>query len=280
MQPDPFACGHLTDRLQWIDRTGVGGPRIGDNGHRQDARAAVRGDVAAQILHVHAARGIGGNGAYRTPAETEHAGGALDGVMGLGGRVHTDRSIDPGGCHVAAELLEGELPCRAECQQVGRRTAAAVNAAQRPHAAQAGQPLQGHFFEQIECREGVALGRGDIGGGRCQRGGGRATGGDEGAESRTGYRRTVRNDLADQLLGDALDADADLRQRDIQLLVPTVARMQRVGMLEFQEFIQCRTHPGQQGLQLAGLGRVGLHRFFLSTTRRMSALAGRVPVTR
>jgi hypothetical protein len=221
-----MAARQLTDRADRIDRAGVGRTGIGNDGH---------GHYAGPL--------VGGGPLYR--------------VMGLTRCVHADRPIDPLRRHVVPELLERELPRCAERQQVGRGAAAAVHALHRTHPAQAGEPLQGYLLAQMECSQGVALGRGDIRGGRGQGGSRGAAGRDEGAEPGPGHRCPVRNDVANQLCGELLNAHADLGQRNIQLLAPPLAGMQGVGMLEFQELIECRPDPAQVLLQMTGLGRIG-----------------------
>ena len=114
----PHGIAGRADGLQVVDGAGVGGTGIGDDGHGQHARLPVASDGQAQLVHSHAAATVAGHQTHGLAAQTQNAGGTLDGVMGFGRGVDGDGTIHARGCRVATHAFEGGLSCRSQRQQV------------------------------------------------------------------------------------------------------------------------------------------------------------------
>jgi hypothetical protein len=260
VEPGIGGVGGLRQRAQRVDRAGVRRPRGPHHRHRGDPLGPVALEGVNQCVGAHPQLVVGGHQPHRGAPQAEHPGGALHGVMGLGGRVHrraqSARALQRGVHPVA---LVGPLASRAECDEVGRGSAAGVHPLHvRAEPAQVREPDQGQLLQKVERGDRVAH-RARHGGRRgCRDGDRPRRRGDPAPKAGLGHPRPVGDQqlgqVGEHLLGRHPGGGQRVRQRGGPLRPPghRVGAGVQAGI--GGQLVERVADPGQVGPQVVNEG--------------------------
>jgi hypothetical protein len=211
VEPRPLLAAHGGQLRQRVDRPGAGGPGAGGHEQRPPAGALVGGQRGRQRLRAHPVAVVHREHPHLVGAEPEDPGGPGHGGVGLVGEV---------GDHLVGHGPEQRLPGAGERGQVGRRAAADQHPGRLLGVADPLlEPAQHHQL-QLAGTGGLDPGAGlDVAGAGDQvaehaRPGPGA--GNVGEEAGVVVQAEERQDVAAELLEDALETLGAFRRRLVQ----------------------------------------------------------------
>ncbi len=244
MEPGAELTCELPGPADRVDRPGVRRACGGDHGDGDHPGRSVLPQRVLQRPEVQAEKVVRRDRSDARAPHAEHRGRAVNRVVRLSGGVQGEPStVEPRRRRVEPGPLERPLTSSAQGDEVRRRATAGVDAEHVvAESAQLSEPLEGQLLEPVEGGERLPLRGGDHPGGGDDGRDRRRTGGDEGPGSRGREAGAVGQDLGDELLDRRVGADAVLRDRPPEAVLPPRAVGERVRLVRRQPVVQGRPH--------------------------------------